>query len=636
MDAYDFTVNQLRDLLRKFELGGSGTKAELIARLDAAFSREKWLAAMQKKMTEDAEDSANVAENAPLITPTSCPEVLSNNQTCPLQNESALLTRELEFMRRERELMQRELDLARRENELLRNTPRSEASARTSSNVTLKSICDYLCEFHGTEDTFVIWEREVKKLRTIYNLDDNSTKLLIGAKVKSRAAAWLHSKAEYIEMDADGLLAEMKKMFDHKLGKLIQKRKFEERKWKAGETYRGYHHDKIILGNQLSLGEDELVEYVIDGIPDARLRDQARMHRFSSLNTLFEAFENITLRADSKKLWTDASGKKNTSHFTKSRSETDRKETSNPQQAKCYNCNEEGHHSSSCPKPRREKGSCFHCGKMDHRVKDCPTKKEARQGSDKSKASTSNTKNNAIEDMSGTVSDTTALVEEPTKCQDIEGPSPVQEEIADRQAKEPLIEPTREYCVLLGKEFGNQYCIEALVDSGSAINIMSESTYLNFFSDEKLTQNEPNTNYGGINKSPLHVIGMITPRVRLHLIPNHVFSLTFVVVPNSTMTYDALLGRVFISTPGLSVTFGQSLQMTYNELVNEVLSIEAVEQTDPLDIVSNNLDASLSYEVRSKLFNLLNTYFHSTEATENIPYEFEIQLIHGSKPYYFT
>jgi len=87
------------------------------------------------------------------------------------------------------------------------------------------------------------------------------------------------------------------------------------------------------------------------------------------------------------------------------------------------------------------------------------------------------------------------------------------------------------------------------VDSGSAINIMNESTYLNFFDDEKLVQSEPNTNYGGINKSPLHVLGIITPKVRLHLIPDRVFSLTFVVVPNSTMTYDALLGRAFISTP---------------------------------------------------------------------------------------
>jgi len=137
MNTYDFTVNQLRDLLKKFYLGESDTKAELIARLDATFSREKWLATMQKKMAEDAESPSNVAENATFITPTSG-SVLSNNQTCPLQNESALFTRELEFMHCERELMQRKLDLARRENELLRNTLRSEVSVRMPSNVTLK------------------------------------------------------------------------------------------------------------------------------------------------------------------------------------------------------------------------------------------------------------------------------------------------------------------------------------------------------------------------------------------------------------------------------------------------------------------------------------------------------------------
>jgi len=256
----------------------------------------------------------------------------------------------------------------------------------------------------------------------------------------------------------------------------------------------------FFLGNQLSLGENELIEYIVDGIPDARLQDQARMHRFTSLDTLFEAFENITLRADGKKQWTDASDKKNTSHFMKSRSETDRKETLSPQQVKCYNCNEEGHHSGSCPKPQREKGSCFHCGKMDHRVKDCSIKRESRQSSDK--ASTSNTMSGATGNTSATTNSTTALVEESIKYQDVESSSPAQGEIADRQAKEPLIKPTRKYCVLLGKEFGNQYCIGALVDSGSTINIMNESTYLNFFNNEKLVQSEPNINYGDINKSP--------------------------------------------------------------------------------------------------------------------------------------
>lgn len=615
MDAFDFTNNQLKDLLRQLNLNVSGSKSELISKLDVAVTRQKWLAMIQKKIAEDpstvmesVEDPLPVME----VGASSDPEV-TNHQACPPQNEPAFLVRELEFMRRENELMRRELDLARRETEILRSTPRSEVSARTS-NVTLKSIGDYLCEFHGTENTFSIWEKEVRKLRTIYDLDDNSTKLLIGAKVKDKAKAWLHSKAEYIDLNVNSLLGEMKKMFDNRLGKLLQRRKFEERKWRVGEAYRGYHYDKIILGNQLSLEEDEFVEYMIDGIPDVRLRDQARMQRFSSLDHLFKAFENITLQVD---------GKKNNFSSTKTKLGTDRKESSSFQPVKCYNCNEEGHYSGSCPKPKRERGSCFHCGKMDHRFKDCPTaKKESKQ------KSSSNT---------NSASNTTALVEEPVRRRDTKDIIPVCEEILDRQLdRKPLIKPTREYCVLLAKEFDNQYYLEALVDSGSAISIMSKSTYSNFFSDEELTQNKVNISYGGINKSPLCILGVITSKVRLHLIPDYTFLLRFVVVPDSTMTYDILLGREFIDTPHLTVTFNRSLQMSYDKPMNDILNIEVTEQASPLDIVSDNLDASLSYAIKDELLGILHTYVCFAGEIEDIPYQFEIQLIDPNKSFYFT
>lgn len=55
-----------------------------------------------------------------------------------------------------------------------------------------------------------------------------------------------------------------------------------------------------------------------------------------------------------------------------------------------------------------------------------------------------------------------------------------------------------------------------------------------------------------------------------------------------------------------------------------------------MDIVSDNLDASLSYESKETLINLLITYVYSAEKTEDIPYEFEIRLINTSKPFCFT
>lgn len=214
-------------------------------------------------------------------------------------------------------------------------------------------------------------------------------------------------------------------MFDQRTGKLLQRRKFEERKWKISETYREYHHDKIILGNQLSLEEDELIEYIIDSIPDGRLQDQARMQQFSSLDHLFRAFENIVLQNDSKK------------NVSKSKFGFNLKEVSSSQPVTCYNCNQKGHLAGSCPKPKRERGSCFYCGKIDHRFKDCPAKKQPKQGGSKEDSSTTN--------------NTTALVEAPTERREV-GDINDYKEISDSQPKEPLLKPTREYCVLLPKE----------------------------------------------------------------------------------------------------------------------------------------------------------------------------------------
>lgn len=54
-------------------------------------------------------------------------------------------------------------------------------------------------------------------------------------------------------------------------------------------------HQKIILGNLVPINEDEIVEYIIDGIPDRVLRDQARVSNVKTKAALLEAFERITL-----------------------------------------------------------------------------------------------------------------------------------------------------------------------------------------------------------------------------------------------------------------------------------------------------------------------------------------------------
>lgn len=45
----------------------------------------------------------------------------------------------------------------------------------------------------------------------------------------------------------------------------------------------------------MPIDEDEIVEYIIDGIPYRVLRDQARVSGFRTRTALLEAFEPITL-----------------------------------------------------------------------------------------------------------------------------------------------------------------------------------------------------------------------------------------------------------------------------------------------------------------------------------------------------
>ena len=76
------------------------------------------------------------------------------------------------------------------------------------------------------------------------------------------------------------LISEMKKMFDHRPSKMKLHRQFEKRSWRYDESFTDYYYDKVILADKVPVDKDELVDFIIDRIPETHLRNQARMHRF--------------------------------------------------------------------------------------------------------------------------------------------------------------------------------------------------------------------------------------------------------------------------------------------------------------------------------------------------------------------
>lgn len=166
--------------------------------------------------------------------------------------------------------MQR-LSMANRDQEMRRE------NASDPLRVSINAITDLLGSFDGNIGSYKYWKEQLKLLRATYRLTDEHVKILIGMRLKGKASEWLHSKPEHIELPEDSLLDEMQEMYDHRHSKTILRKRFEERMWKKEETFHQYVHDKVILANLVPIAEDEIIDYLIDGIPVASLRDHARI-----------------------------------------------------------------------------------------------------------------------------------------------------------------------------------------------------------------------------------------------------------------------------------------------------------------------------------------------------------------------
>ncbi|XP_043468102.1 uncharacterized protein LOC122502224 [Leptopilina heterotoma] len=246
----------------------------------------------------------------------------------------------LDVERRERDAEANELGEIRSRIETIRGSQRGSPALVGNSAVIPKvgiaAIGELLSTFEGNSGTFDSWERQVKMLKSTYNLEDDATRVLICSRLKSKALSWFHSRPEHIEMSTDQLLSEIRKMFHHQNNRILLKKEFEERMWKKGETFSEYIHEKTILANRVSVPDDERIEYYVEGIPDMNLRNQARIQRFRDLENLLAAFKKVTINSKQS-----SEGDKPLK-TSKEETKTGGKEV----HGRCYNCSKWGHMAS--------------------------------------------------------------------------------------------------------------------------------------------------------------------------------------------------------------------------------------------------------------------------------------------------
>ena len=357
MNPTPFKVATLKEVCTSRRIMASGTKTELIRRLQEIDPSDGWIeTALIIQVSAEGDESEEGASGGLTLPPNRRPTQL---QPSPAQGE-------IELLRRERDLMQRELELAKREVEFLRNSsPANVSMQQSSGRMSINTLKDLISDSEGNTMDCRRWKEQFQLMITTYGLDDAHGRLLMS--MKGKAQKWFHSKPEYIGIPLLDLLEELGNMFDFRQNRITQRKKFKNRSWKASESFNDSFHEKLILANTASVDEEDLIDYIVGRIPNSSLRNQARIQRFVEKKDLLQAFSKISLKGKIKE---NQESKKTTPSSSSTAKDEGKEEKSFKKDIRCYNCSKFDHVAEECRLPVRPKEACFRCFEIGHMSND--------------------------------------------------------------------------------------------------------------------------------------------------------------------------------------------------------------------------------------------------------------------------
>lgn len=422
-----------------------------------------------------------------------------------------------------------------------------------SSRISINAISELLGNFDGSGQNFESWAQQVELIRAGYGLSDEITRIVISSKLRGKALNWFHSRSSHLTIPVEQLMYELKKMFFPQLSKIKLRRQFEDLVWSRSELFSEYVYNKVILANKANIDETDLVEYIIEGIPDESLRDQARMQRFKSKEDLLFAFEKITL---SKKSYMSSQNKdirrdsiktatSENDNNKENKSETKDTRFVDKNKKKCYNCGLFGHMSNQCKKEKRPKGSCFRCGSTDHIIVNCPAPQKRSYSSEISNISES-------DKLSSEYYPNVVL-----KFENEEGIFDVQ--------------------------------LVSLLDSGSPISII-KSKFVN--PDVIVPTDGDKVEYYGVNNSKLRFLGKAIAKCQMN---GSIKEIELLIVDDNTMTPSVILGRDTLRAFGLGFSKKQDYNEEHDDAFKEILHIQ-VDEVDIIDSLKINENVEFKYQ----------------------------------------
>lgn len=460
------------------------------------------------------------------------------------------------------------------------NATSPQPSVPTQPPFRNSEIAALLPPFNGFSDDVERWLDGVEAVQNAYQVPESIVKLIAVGKLENEAKKWYQSKVTHITMEWENFKEELKAMFKKRVNKVEAVREFEKRRWGRNESFPAYFAEKVRLGNIAGLNDDDIKEYMIDGIDNVMLQNFVRINNPVELTNLLDIMKDVK-KEDNKH-----TRKFHNHNAIVPKTNVNSSEQKVRQELRCYNCDSIGHIARNCQKPRRARGSCYECGSTEHQVKACP-KKNQTISVIQSTGTVGKTKKNVV---------TINLI------------------AMDGEAREGSIQTT------------------CLIDTGSPISfIKSEFVHENNYN---MLINDRDK-FIGINKSHLNVLGIYYTEIVVDC--TYKIKVKLYVVPDDTMSYGCVLGtnvvepQSFLFKDEILNNASDPVENPFAEILNVQFDPEPENKKEML-----NVEEGTDLETKAKISLIYeNSYKNNfNDSVVNEKHEMKIKL-KSDAPIYF-